>query len=87
MAGIIAGNGSQSAGSNDSYHFTGIAPLATTINLRGADQNGMGTDSQVIQAIQMAINLKTLYNIRVINLSLGRGVYESYQLDPLLSGR
>jgi serine protease AprX len=37
----------------------------------------------VIQAIQTAINLKTLYNIRVINLSLGRGVYESYQLDPL----
>jgi serine protease AprX len=27
--------------------------------------------------------LKSKYNIRVINLSLGRGVYESYKLDPL----
>jgi serine protease AprX len=83
VAGIIAGNGSQSAGSNYSYHFVGIAPLVNTINLRVLDQNGVGTDSQVIQAIQTAINLKFLYNIRVINLSLGRGVFESYQLDPL----
>jgi serine protease AprX len=83
VAGIIAGNGSQSAGSNYSYHFIGIAPMVNTINLRVLDQNGMGTDSQVIQAIQTAINLKALYNIRVINLSLGRGVYESYKLDPL----
>ena len=43
----------------------------------------MGTDSQVIAAIQMAIQLKSTYNIRVINLSLGRPVYESYKLDPL----
>jgi serine protease AprX len=83
VAGIIAGNGSQSAGSAYTYHFVGIAPLVNTINLRVLDQNGMGTDSQVIDAIQTAINLKTVYNIRVINLSLGRGVYENYSLDPL----
>ena len=29
------------------------------------------------------IQLKTKYNIRVINLSLGRPAYESYTLDPL----
>src|ERR1700760_3866953 len=55
VAGIIAGNGRQSTGSNYSYHFIGIAPLANTINLRVLDQNGVGTDSQVIQAIQTAI--------------------------------
>ena len=53
------------------------------INLRVLDQNGAGTDSQVIAAIQTAIQLKSKYNIRVINLSLGRPVYESYTLDPL----
>ena len=53
------------------------------INLRVLDQNGAGTDSQVIAAIQTAIQLKSKYNIRVINLSLGRPVYESYALDPL----
>ena len=29
------------------------------------------------------IELKSTYNIRVINLSLGRPVYESYTTDPL----
>jgi serine protease AprX len=37
----------------------------------------------VIAAISQAINLKSKYNIRVINLSLGRGVFESYKQDPL----
>ena len=53
------------------------------INLRVLDQNGAGTDSEVIAAIQTAIALKSTYNIRVINLSLGRPVWESYTLDPL----
>ena len=37
----------------------------------------------VIAAINQAIALKSKYNIRVINLSMGRAVYESYKLDPL----
>ena len=37
----------------------------------------------MIAAIDAAISLKTQYNIRVINLSLGRPVYESYTQDPL----
>ena len=41
------------------------------------------TDSAVIAAIQRAIALKSTYNIRVINLSLGRPVFESYTVDPL----
>jgi len=51
------------------------------LNLRALDSNGMGTDSSVIAAIQQAIALKSTYNIRVLNLSLARGVYESYTLD------
>ena len=83
VAGIIAGTGNKSTGSNYFYTFKGIAPNVNLINLRVLDQNGVGTDSQVIAAIQMAIQLKSKYNIRVINLSLGRPVYESYTLDPL----
>jgi serine protease AprX len=83
VAGIIAGTGKNSSGSNYFYTFKGIADAANLINLRVLDQNGAGTDSQVISAIQMAIQLKSKYNIRVINLSLGRPVYESYTLDPL----
>jgi len=83
VAGIIAGAGWFSTGSNFTHTFKGIAPNANIINLRVLDQNGAGTDSSVIAAIETAVNLKSTYNIRVINLSLGRQVYESYTVDPL----
>lgn len=83
VTGILAGNGSQSTGSTYSYTFMGLADQASLINLRVLDKNGEGTDSEVIAAIQQAIALKSKYNIRVINLSLGRPVWESYKVDPL----
>src|SRR5260370_4811084 len=83
VAGIIAGDGAGSTCSNCTVLFRGIAPNANIINLRALDQNGSAADSTVIAAIQEAIALKSPYNIRVINLSLGRGVFESYTLDPL----
>src|SRR5436190_1320530 len=83
VAGIIASEGWFSTGSNFTHTFKGIAPNANIINLRVLDQNGAGTDSSAIAAIQTAISLKSTYNIRVINLSFGRQVFESYTLDPL----
>ena len=44
--------------------FLGIAPNVNLINLRVLDENGAGTDSQVIAAIEQAIALKNMYNIR-----------------------
>src|SRR6202021_381571 len=78
VAGIIGGNGYLSAG-----RFTGVAPKVNLIDLRALDANGSGSDSNVIAAIQQAIALKNSYNIRVINLSLGRGIPVSYTQDPL----
>jgi serine protease AprX len=83
VAGIVAGNGAMSTGYSFNYTFRGIAPKARIINLRVLDQNGVGTDSAVIAAIDRAIELKSAYNIRVINLSLGRQIMESFTLDPL----
>ena len=83
VAGLIAGDGLSSTGPQYNKLFKGIAPGAGIINLRVLDQNGEGTDSLVIAAIDRAIALKSQYNIRVINLSLGRAVYETYKLDPL----
>ncbi|HZU22862.1 MAG TPA: S8 family peptidase [Terriglobales bacterium] len=80
VAGIVASNG---ASANYASLYSGIAPGVNIINLRVLDGNGSGTDSAVIAAIQRAIQLQAQYNIRVINLSLGRGVFESYTLDPL----
>ncbi len=83
VSGIVAGNGAASTGVIYTKTFRGVAPNANLINLRVLDANGAGTDSAVISAISAAIQLKSKYNIRVINLSLGRPVYESYSLDPL----
>ena len=74
VAGLIAGNGSNSTGWRDKYTIRGIAPGANIINLRVLDGNGSGTDSAVIAAIQRAIQLKSTYNIRVINVSLRRNI-------------
>jgi serine protease AprX len=83
VAGIVAGNGSKSICNGCTRTFMGMAPMANLINLRVLDQNGNGVDSAVVAAIDEAIALEGIYNIRVINLSLGRPVYESYTLDPL----
>ncbi|HEY0786789.1 MAG TPA: S8 family peptidase [Acidobacteriaceae bacterium] len=83
VAGLIGGNGSHSIGKPFSRTFLGVAPNVNLINLRVLDGNGQGTDSTVIEAIEAAIALKNTYNIRVINLSLGRPIWESYQQDPL----
>ncbi|MBV8906259.1 MAG: S8 family serine peptidase, partial [Acidobacteriia bacterium] len=72
VAGIIAGNGAMSKGT--SRNLGGIAPQVDIVNLRALDENGAGTDSSVIAAIDEAIELKNQYNIRVINLSLGRSI-------------
>src|SRR6266702_147708 len=83
VAGIIAGSGKDSSYSTYARMFKGIAPNANLINLRVLDQNGQGTDSGVISAIQVAISVQSKYHIRVMNLSLGRQVFESYTQDPL----
>jgi serine protease AprX len=78
VAGIIAGSGYDSDGAR-----TGIAPKARLIGLKVLDANGSGYVSTVIAAIDYAIAMKDALNIRVINLSVGAGVYESYHTDPL----
>ena len=83
VAGIAAGNANSSTGPGYFASFRGVAPGANLINLRVLDAKGVGTDSGVIAAIDKAISLKSKYNIRVLNLSLGRPVFESYTKDPL----
>ncbi|HET9321278.1 MAG TPA: S8 family peptidase, partial [Bryobacteraceae bacterium] len=83
VAGILAGNGKDSTGREFTTTFRGVAPNANIIDLEVLDQNGMTTDSLVLKAISRAIDLKGQYNIRILNLSLGRPVFESSQIDPL----
>ncbi len=83
VAGILAGDGSGSTGAKYTHTLVGIAPKVKIVSLRVLDENGAGTDASVISAIDRAIQLRKLFNIRVINLSVGRPVYESYAKDPL----
>jgi serine protease AprX len=83
VAGIIAGTGASSNVPGSSHLLRGIAPNANLLDLRVLDQNGSSSDSAVIAAIEDAVKLKTTYNVRVINLSLGRPIYEGCAIDPL----
>ena len=78
VAGIVGSNGALSNG-----RFAGMAPNVNLVDFRVLDKDGSGTDSMVIAAIQRAIQLKSTYNIRIINLSLGRGISTGYANDPL----
>jgi serine protease AprX len=83
VAGIVAGTGASSNVPGSSHVLRGIAPNANLLDLRVLDQNGNSSDSVVISALETAVQLKAIYNVRVINLSLGRPFYESCTLDPL----
>jgi serine protease AprX len=78
VSGIIAGNGFDSGGAR-----SGIAPGAHLIELKTLDGSGQGRISDVIAALAYVINQKDAYNIRVVNLSIGAAVSESYDVDPL----
>ncbi len=78
VAGILAGNGFDTAGSR-----AGIAPDAHLVGLKVLDGTGRGVISNVIAALEWAVTNRQAYNIRVINLSVGARITESYNTDPL----
>ena len=78
VSGIILGNGYDSYGQK-----AGIAPAASLISLKVLDANGAGTISNIIAVLGwVALNAQT-YNIRVVNMSVGAAIHESYWTDPL----
>jgi serine protease AprX len=78
VAGIIAGNGFDTAGAR-----SGVAPKAHLTVLRVLDGSGNGRISDVIAALDYVVGHQAELNIRVVNLSVATGVYESYNTDPL----
>src|SRR5205814_8213814 len=60
-----------------------IEPDATIESLKVLDADGLGTMSSIISALDWVVTNHTAYNIRVVNLSVGAGIYESYWTDPL----
>ena len=72
--GLIVGGGAD---------YPGVAPDASLISLRAMSADGSGLTSNVIAALDWAIDNRDAYNIRIVNLSLGHPVLESYRDDPL----
>ena len=78
VAGIVAGSGYDSSGAR-----SGVAPGASLVVLKALDANGAGRISQVIAAFDYILAHRAEFNIRIVNLSLSTGVFESYNTDPL----
>jgi subtilisin family serine protease len=82
VAGIIAGNPAPANGVAPDY-AGGIAPRSKIVNVRVLGADGSGYTSDVIDGIEWVVANRALYNIRVINLSLGHPVMEACSTDPL----
>jgi len=78
VAGIIAGNGYDTRGAR-----AGIAPGANLVSLKVLNESGGGYISNVIAALDWVVTNGATYNIRVVNLSVGAAVTQSYRTDPL----
>ncbi|MBA3767915.1 MAG: S8 family serine peptidase, partial [Acidobacteria bacterium] len=78
VASIAAGNGRIS-----NAEYIGIAPNANIINLRVLNSQGAGTVSWVLSALDWIMVNRALYNIRVVNMSLGMPAVDSYRNDPV----
>ncbi|HYM23823.1 MAG TPA: S8 family serine peptidase [Vicinamibacterales bacterium] len=78
VAGTILGNGYDSMGQR-----AGIAPGASLVSLKVLDANGQGSISNILAALNWIVANYQTYNIRVVNMSVGAQIRESYWTDPL----
>ena len=78
VAGVIAGTGKLSA-----KKYAGMAPGASLVSLKVLDQNGEGTVGDILKALDWVYTNGKAYGVRVVNLSVGAAVTESYYTDPL----
>jgi serine protease AprX len=80
VAGTIGGSGALS--SNYAYH--GLAPNVKFVVLKVLDKTGAVYTSDVIRAIDFAVDNRSRFGIDIINLSLGHPIYEPAASDPLV---
>jgi serine protease AprX len=84
VAGLIAGNSLVYPVTHWNHgKYMGVAPRANLVSVKVSDDDGNTTVLDVIYGIQFAVDNKTAYGIRVVNLSLSSTVAESYRTDPL----
>ena len=79
VAGLITGSGEFSNGD-----YKGVAPGTTVLSLQVLDKDGSGSMSDVMAAMDWLMTYGQHFNVRVVNLSLGKGISESNTTDPLV---
>ncbi|HEX8491431.1 MAG TPA: S8 family serine peptidase [Pyrinomonadaceae bacterium] len=62
--------------------YQGPAWSAKVVNLRVLDSKGRGTLTGLLSAVDWVMANRTVYNIRVANMSLGMAAIDSYRNDP-----
>ena len=80
VAGIVAGDGSDSSGEH-----VGAADRAHLLGLQVLGGTGVGSTSDVIAALDWLAQYGRYFDIQVVNLSLGQGVMESVDTDPMVA--
>jgi serine protease AprX len=63
--------------------YKGAASDGQIVNVKVLDSQGRGTVSQLLAAMDWVIANRTIYSIRVVNLSLGMPAIDSYRNDPV----
>lgn len=61
----------------------GIAPQVDLVSVRVLQADGSGTVSGVLAGLEWVLENQKTYNIRIVNMSLGAPVTDSYLDDPL----
>jgi serine protease AprX len=83
VAGLIAGNSLNSTSKQLRGRYMGMAPRANLVSVKVSDDDGGTTVLDVIYGIQFAVDHRSQFGIRVLNLSLSSTVAESPATDPL----
>jgi serine protease AprX len=78
VAGLIAGNGASSNG-----QYSGEAPGANLVSIKVAGASGQTHLGVVISGLQWAVNNRSTYGIKVLNISLGVQPSQSTENNPL----
>jgi len=78
VAGIVAGNGLVSQ-----QRYCGVAPQARLVGVKVLDRRGSGLLSNVLMGLEWCIQNKRVYNIKIVNLSLGGPSFAASETDPL----
>jgi serine protease AprX len=79
VAGLIGGSGQLS---NNLYQ--GVAPGVKFVGVKVLDKTGVGTTSDVINAITFVVANRALFGVQIINLSLGHPIFAPAAFDPLV---